>query len=982
MQGFRGLVAILPGVFCGMAAAGEPPVWMISQFNSQVWQIEQGLPHNYVTAIVQDGPGSLLIGTEFGLSHFDGSHFTLAWPSGPPAELLRTVWIASMLRASDGTLWVGGYRAGLHAIRPAGLKSYGAADGITEETVFSTIETRSHDIWFTSSRALHKIDRAGAVHTVRRFSEVIGYEWQTLSEDEKGAIWFASPNGVLRIDAAQLESVSIGGLEGKPVAIYALSHRRFYLGTTKTLYLLSCTESGCSANAVPEVKGPVVGIRLARDNSLWVATWGQGLYRVSDGRVEHAGTREGLGDDFVRTIFEDDEGNVWIGTRSGGLTRFSRTLLRPFGMPEGLGGNYASAAADDGEGGVWLGTWRSGLFHWDNSALLRQPLPEDDTNVLIRSLAVDSRRRLWIGTDHRLWLLDSAGKMPTQMELAGESAVSAILAAKDGSLWIGRDNGGLVRFASGDPRTSAGEAILADRRIATLLEDANGQIWAGATDGAWRIPAGGKPERIGATNGSVSAISCDSRGRIWIALTGGALYVSQGGRLQRISAKAGFPLHSVYRIVDDRFANLWVSTGRGIFSVPLTQVDALLAGKADRVSPMEYGVLEGMRTIECHGVSQPPGALLSSGELWLPTAKGFVAVNTRQKPAGNPLHPVIQEITLDGQKVTAGAVDIPSGTHRLQVRFSALYLNSPGRVRFRYRLEGFDPDWIPSDADHVALYARLIPGHFAFLVSARLPDGQWSPALSFEVNQRPGFTETIWFYLSLAAGLTILCAGAYSLWLRAVRRRYSVIAEERERIAREWHDTLLTGLSAVSWQLQAVSAKWKEAPSPALESLRMAAGMLRHCQVEARRVISELRGVSANQTGLLQSVKNTVDSLTAGTGVRATVESREPVPAISADLESNFVSLCHEATINALRHAHASAISVTLGFRDGIVYLEVEDNGEGMDPAYAETPPAGHFGLLGMRERAHRFGGKLRLTSQRGRGTRVHVSIPVASGTA
>jgi ligand-binding sensor domain-containing protein len=453
---FRGRVAALSCAACWLsisltAAAPDSKLagrWLLSQWHRRVWQIEDGLPHNYVTAISHDSERYQLVGTQAGLARFDGMRFT-QFPA------LNDIWIYSLLQASDGALWVGTYQHGLYRVYKGHVEQWGPNKGFRATSVYSIVEDKKRCVWLASESGLHRIDH-DRVNTVIRGANTNGYAWQSVTVDRSGSIWFAAANGLFRYAAGASQPIHLQGVNGTPTTVYFRNvDDRLYLGTVNGLYILNCAGDQCRGDALRTVNGPIVGIRGATDGALWVATWGRGLYRLTRERVEQLSTREGLADDFVRTITEDGEHNIWVGTRGGGLTRFRATALKPVGMPEGLGGNCASVAAGDGRDGVWLGTWRSGLFHWRNGHLRSQPLPEPSLGVLITALALDNSHKLWIGSLHNLWVLSHLGATAREVRLPGpDASISLLLFSRKHELWLARDGQGISLFPSGDPRTS------------------------------------------------------------------------------------------------------------------------------------------------------------------------------------------------------------------------------------------------------------------------------------------------------------------------------------------------------------------------------------------------------------------------------------------------------------------------------------------------------------------------------------------------
>jgi signal transduction histidine kinase len=323
-------------------------------------------------------------------------------------------------------------------------------------------------------------------------------------------------------------------------------------------------------------------------------------------------------------------------------------------------------------------------------------------------------------------------------------------------------------------------------------------------------------------------------------------------------------------------------------------------------------------------------------------------------------------------------VRLSPGTHELAVRFTAIRLGRAERVQFRYRLRGLDQDWVEAGSERIARYSHLRPGQFELLVSARDPGGAWSDAASSAaIEQLPFVYQAFWFRALLATAFAGMIGLLYRFRLHAVRKRYAVVLEERNRIAREWHDTLLAGLSAASWQLDVAAEQCRQ--TPAVESIQSARGMVRYCREEARRAVGDLRHEHVDELSLADSLRQSIQQLTSGTSIHSRVEIEGKPPACNSELNSDLLRICQEATANALQHARASELVVRLNCSDGYISLSVQDDGIGMDADFIDHPPHGHYGLLGMRERAQRFGGQLYLSSEPGRGTLVRAVVPFDS---
>ena len=288
-------------------------------------------------------------------------------------------------------------------------------------------------------------------------------------------------------------------------------------------------------------------------------------------------------------------------------------------------------------------------------------------------------------------------------------------------------------------------------------------------------------------------------------------------------------------------------------------------------------------------------------------------------------------------------------------------------------MDGIDRNWINSGRERTARYAELPPGHYRFLVSARDAIGGWSPSAEVTIDQRPYVYQTIWFKV-LMIMLAVLLTALYLTHLRSVRARYAAVLDERIRIAREWHDTLLAGLAAVSLQLDVAIRNC--AHSALLSNLKSIQGMLRYCSDEARRAVS-YRSETLSPPDLASVVRSTLEQATAGTAVQSELHVASGLPSIASEVSLHLSRICQEALSNAIQHGRSSKVIVALDYIDEAIILRVQDNGSGIDPSVVLKPPPGHFGILGMRERMERLGGQLEILSAGDCGTLISARVPI-----
>jgi signal transduction histidine kinase len=550
-----------------------------------------------------------------------------------------------------------------------------------------------------------------------------------------------------------------------------------------------------------------------------------------------------------------------------------------------------------------------------------------------------------------------------------------------GALWVGTAGKGLFRFPSGRPADPAPPPLLPDAQVTALLEDSSRRLWVGTAMGLFLASPGQSLRSApGLPAEHIESLFEDSARRLWASTAAGSLFVLDGERHLILDRAHGLPAHPLYRVLEATDGDLWISSPRGILQLPRADVDAVLAGRRPRLEILSYGQADGMRTIECHGLSQPAGWRAPDGVLWFPTARGFVQVRPAAPTAALPPTVRIEEVRLGAAPTTSPLALTPPvllhpGARDLQIQFTGLRLGRPHRLRFRYRLAGFDPAWVDAGGRRNATYNQLPPGVHTFEVQARDGLGPWGPAATLAIDQQPRFYQTPWFVLLLAVALAATIYAIYRWRVHSLRTRYAVVLEERNRIGREWHDTLVAGFSAISLQLEAANARLRGQPDRASEILDVTRQMVHHYRAEARRVIWDLRDSRPDDESLRSALDNALRRAVDNRPVEFALEVTGVECPLPAELRHNVLRICQEAMSNAVRHGAPTRLTVGLHYAAGELQLSVEDDGRGFEESL--DPVAGHFGLTVMQERARRHGGRLTIESQPGRGTRLQAVIPI-----
>jgi len=792
----------------GTARAFDTPR-TIAQHVRRTWTPEDGLPQSSANAVIQDHAGYLWIATFAGLARFDGVHFETYTTAQHPA--LGSDRLLSLLEDSEGTIWIGTEREGISWLRDGVFGRLKVPPELSSAGVATFLQGASGDLWCGTSRGLLRVHGGALAARYTTENGLPGDLVRALLEDPDGTLWIGTSGGLARMNAdGRIVPVpEIDGLElGQ--GVHSLLRDRdgaLWIGADRGLFQLA----GGRARVL-HLDGNHAVRTLVQDRrgALWMGTDPGGLFRLTDGKLEHYGTAEGLPVDNAVALLQDREGNIWIGTTGGGLQELSRGAAVPYGEQQGLLGLPALPIVSDGgdgtggaDEGIWVGLNCGGLAHL--TAAGTEVLGESDglLNTCVWSLARDPDGTLWIGTHGRGLHRLRPGPSPPRIEPldgppSAERVVRAILRDQTGALLVGTDSG-LFRFEErqekGDSRFTLvpGTGALG---IYFLDQAPDGTLWIGTGNGVYRIDQGGRlaPFRVpgGPGRALIRAIFPDERGVLWIGTYGDGLFRVEGSQSTHFGTDNGLPDDVVSRILEDRFGRFWMTGNRGIVQVDREQLDQVAAGQRLQVRSTLYGAAHGMLTSECNGGGQPAGLLSDDGLLWVPTVDGVVRIDT-ENLVTNLLPPpvLVESAVLDGEPVDLSRpVVLPPRARNLEIHYTGLSFVAPERVHFKYRLVGFDASWVDAGTRRIAYYPLIPSGEHEFQVIAANEDGVWNQeGASFRFTAEPGMERTPWPYLVGLALLALLTWSAIRLRMRTVHARHAQLEREVRARTEELLDT-------------------------------------------------------------------------------------------------------------------------------------------------------------------------------------------------
>ena len=785
---------------------GLDPARAITQYAHDAWRTEQGLPQNSVQAIAQTRDGYLWLGTQEGLVRFDGVRFTVFDEKNAPS--LGNAHVLTLRAASDGSLWIGTRGRGILRWREGRFTSFKDPNPAAN-VVRALFEDSRGRLWAGTDGGLLRFEKD-------RF--VPAYPADAKSPDvvmaiaeSKGEIWFGTDGGGLRrlkergLDAfTKKEGLSSDAIR----ALWADLDGTLWIGTRGGG--LNRLREG-RAEALPTQGGAwsTIGssaMQRDRAGNLWIGTRGGGLLRLQGERISSFSKGDGLSSDIVLSLYEDREGSLWVGTDGEGLHRFKDGKVTPFSTQEGLSNNLLLPIYEDRNGTVWLGSYGGGLNAFRDGVFRAYTTRQGLSSDMVVSLAGDPEGNLWIGTDggglNRL-----SGDRVTRFGSAeglSSNRVTALLSGREGGLWVGTYGGGLDLLRGGRFTVYGPAEGLGSPMILALTEDRNGTLWVGTDGGGlFRFRDGrftALTARDGLANDTVYRIYEDADGVLWIGTFEG-LSRLKDGKFATYTTKTGLFDSRIFQILEDDDGRLWMSCNKGIFRVSRKELNDVAEGRARVFTPAVFGRADGMKSSECNGTSQPAGWKAHDGTLWFPTTLGAVRIDPRHLPSNSQAPPVaIESVAIDKRTYDlVGRLTAPPGGGELEIRYTGLSFLDPSRVRFRYRLDGFDRSWVESDTRRVAYYTNTPPGRYVFRVIACNNDGVWNEqGGSLEIVLEPHFYQTLWFYGLCALGAVLAGTGVHRFRVRALTRRTNELSRMvAERTAQlEEANAILRQLSA------------------------------------------------------------------------------------------------------------------------------------------------------------------------------------------
>jgi ligand-binding sensor domain-containing protein/signal transduction histidine kinase len=989
---------LLVGCFSFEAMANDTAGDVSSPFLVRSWQTEQGLPHNMVLAITQTRDGYIWLGTAQGLARFDGVNCKMFGLR----DGLDGLEISALLEDSQGALWIGTVGGGLNRYFHGAMEKLPARNGLNGEAITALLEDKDGALWIGTTSDLYRLQN-GQLRPMASSTNTVFV--RALAKDRQGAVWVSTlHNGLMCFQEGKLVAVPETPEMRSVSACYLLADTqgRLWAGLWggPQMGVVLCRENGKWKKYSPDDGLPAVYINsLAQtpDGTIWGGTLDQGLFYFKDGKFNALRMKDGLSDDAICSLFVDRQENLWVGTRSGGLDRVSPRKLTVCRVLEDSSERLPISLAQTTDGALWVAASGHGIYRWSNGSFeqLLRVLPEAG-HLFVGALLGAQDGSLWWGAGPALFQWkDGVVRSDYERErwLRGDR-ILCLCEHRGGGMWVGTYNGQLQLVREGRFTAVTG---LPEKPVTALAEETNGTLWIGSIGGGLARLQDGKltvfTVKDGLRSNLIRALHLDSAGTLWIGTVSGGLARWANGKLTSFSAREGLMDDTILQILEDD-GNLWLGCNKGICRVDKTSLGDLADGKAASVHPLAFGNPEGMVSEQCEA-NFASGLKTADGRMLFATAKGIVVIDPRQQTS-DEIEPTVlmDDVLVDGRVQDelwqsadktgwTGQPEILPGKHSFEFHYTGLNFSAPEKIRFRYRLEGLDADWVEAGALRVARYPYVPPGKYRFDVMACNNDGRWNPAsagVSFSVQ--PHFWQTASFTVLLVLCLLGLTGGGIRY---AERRRYHArlkrlqlerqTERERARIARDLHDELGSSLTRISMLSDLAQSR-----ENSTDQLRARVEKISNFAVRTARSLDEIVWAvnprNDSLRSLLEYMTQFARELFEDTSIHCRFHIPEDLPRspLHPEMRHNIFLAVKEALTNVLKHARATEVVLRARMMGQQVEISIEDNGGGLDPASIDAS-SGRSGMKNMRQRIESLGGKFSVDTAPGERTTITILL-------
>jgi signal transduction histidine kinase/CheY-like chemotaxis protein/ligand-binding sensor domain-containing protein len=754
----------------------------IYQYSYQVWQTEQGFPETTINDIAQTPDGYLWIGTPGGLYRFDGVKFTLFNNKNTKELSYNLIWDLHVAR--DGSLWMTTNGNGLVHLKDGRFTGYTTQDGLSSNNLRSVFEDRDGKIWIgTFDSKLHHF-KDGKFSTYIVKDGLLERHMRHMIQDDDGSLWISSSNGLFVYKEGRFTEYLVkDGLPSNVLYhLYKDRNANIWIATENGLskyrdekFTTYTIEDGLSSNDIRSIIED-------RDGNIWIATTG-GINRLTDGKFSSFTTKNGLFSNSVIKFFEDREGSLWVGSNGTGLSRLKDRYYVLYTTEQGLPDNHVKFVHEDRTGTFWFGTI-NGLVQLKNGKFNILTTKDGLLSNTVHAICEDHHGNLWIGTNKGVNIY-SGGRfttLNTEKTIADE--INLIYEDPNKTIWIAAKFTGLHRIEGRTVTTYTMKDGLSGNDIRQIFEAHDGKIWIASHKGISILENGKITNPFVNTfpqsfQGIVTSMHEDSEHTIWISFKSAGLARYKDGKFTLHTVENGLFDEMPLEILEDDAGYLWVSFKRGFSRISKKDFDYFAQGKIGSISSFSFQREDarGNKTVNGHYIHM--GHKSRDRKLWFSSLSGIIVIDPSSiKLNEEPPNVLVERLIIDKKEEPLGVNrEFKPGLKDFEFHYTALSFLEPEKVRFKYKLEGFDKDWVEAEGRRVAYYTNLPHGNYTFKVIACNDIGIWNETgAAFSFYLRPHFYETRWFYLLSGLGLIIVSWFVYRLRVKQLRDRNQELA--------------------------------------------------------------------------------------------------------------------------------------------------------------------------------------------------------------
>jgi ligand-binding sensor domain-containing protein/signal transduction histidine kinase len=973
------------------------------QYLSRVWRMDDGLPDDRIQAITQTPDGYIWVGTHNGLTRFDGARFV----SCDVKNLLGLTnpCITSLCVDQNGILWIGSGMEGLTGIGRGRVDHFTSSNGLAGDCVTSIHEAGDRSLWIGTTTGLSHY-QAGKFANYTTKNRLVSNHIRSVLEDSEGLVWITTDQGLNRMDGKSITTYTRNnGLpDNSPTGIWQDVPGRLWIGSDHGLVFYRSQRFYAYDRRYGLSDRLTSAIRSDSQGNLWVGN-NSGLSQFKDGRFIEVFDGQGNSFGRINTLFEDREGNLWAGSQDG-LFQLTPKRLLVYDKQQ-LTHNNVTAVLEDYAGTLWAGTWGGGLDQLKNETVTAYGPETGFRFDLITSLCT--------GRDNSVWVSGSYGDGLVQLQHGGvvyrtamgqltNATIKVMHEDRSGNLWIGHSKG-LACLANGKFLTNRATGQMIGNEVRAICEGRDGELWFGTQNGLnrWRD---GQFTRFSSKNGlsddSVTALYQDEKKVLWIGTENKGLNRFGAEHFSQYTAQDGLFSNEILEIIEDDSGWLWITCPKGVFRVLKKELDDFDHKRVPAITSIAYGHDDGMGSVLC-GRGKPGAWKTRDGELWFPTDQGLVAIDPRILKINRTPPPVyIEDLIADMRSLPNGnalnksgilsaqassptAIQVPPGRGNLEFQYTALSFQRPERIRFKYKLDGMDSEWIQAGTRRVAYYNNLSPGRYTFHVAACNSDGVWNDVgASMSLILLPHFWQGWWFRgLAISAVFATVIGTVRKVTKKRMQRKLErieqrhAVEKERLRIAQDIHDDLGGSLTQIALLGELAMGSMASNPPQAAWHLAKITNAARLNVRALDEIVWAVHPGNDTLDNLILYLWQFAEEFFRATATRCRVEAPENIPPhpLSSDLRHGIFLAVKEAFNNAIKHARATEVHLRFNVTRSDFSIAIEDNGHGFH--IDAVNKSSRHGLANMRRRIEKMGGKIMFSSTPGHGTRIEFVLPL-----